>query len=304
MMPKNLGDKPRFSDDMTFMRMPYRAKKKTDFVVVGLPFDSTSTDRTGSRYGPRAVRSASAFVWPYNYCQDIDIFETLTGTDIGDAPTSPGDTDASLKKMYDYIKPYGGSCVFGVGGEHTVMLPELMVAARRGKVVLVQLDAHPDTWDEYWGSQKYTHGTVVRRAFESGLLSQVIQVGIRGSGYEEDHNFALDNGFIQITSQDVRKMGVAGVARSIKELAWNDPVFLSVDMDFFDPAFAPGTGTPEVGGFSSYEGIEILRNLEGLNIVGGDVVELCPPYDQSDITAVLAANVLFEMISLLALRGK
>jgi agmatinase len=242
---------------------------------------------------------------PYNPELDLKIFDLVQGVDFGDAPVAPGFIEDSLERMAKHLQPLhaAGVVPLGLGGDHSVVLAELRAAAAvHGKLGLVQFDSHGDVWDEYWG-HKYTHGTPIRRAVEEGLLdpARSLQVGMRGSLYaREDWQEARDLGFAVVTMSELRQRGMADVLAQIRARAGAGKCFLSFDIDFVDPAYAPGTGTPEVGGPTSAEALALVRGLTGLNFVAFDVVEVLPSYDApGQITALLAANLAYEMISLM-----
>jgi agmatinase len=310
-VPANSLESPRFTGVRTFMRLPYlETTTDVDFAVVGLPFDTGATWRVGTRFGPEAIRSMSAMLRPYHHSLDVNIFDHLSGVDYGDAAVVPGFIEHSYERIAEFLKPLheAGVIPIGLGGDHSIVLAELRAAAwQHGPLGLVQFDAHGDVWDQYFG-HKYTHGTPIRRAVEEGLLdgSRVIQLGMRGPLYEpQDIQQARDLGFDVLVADDVRALGIAKVSEAIRRKVGSGPTFLSFDIDFFDPAYAPGTGTPEVGGFTSSEGQQLLRRLTGVNFVAFDVVEVLPAYDNAGgITALLGANVAWEMIALLAWQKK
>ncbi len=302
---------PRFAGVRTFMRLPVLQdleilkRDRVDFAVVGLPFDTGATFRAGARFGPEAIRSASALLRPYNPEHDLKIFDYIHGVDYGDSPVAPGFIEDSYERMQKYLQPLHEAAItpIALGGDHAVVLAELRAAAAvHGPLGLVHFDSHSDTWDEYWG-HKYTHGTPFRRAVEEGLLdtSRSIQVGMRGSLYgQEDLQNARDLGFVVVPMSELRRRGNSEVLAQIRARAGAGKCFLSFDIDFIDPAYAPGTGTPEVGGPTSADGLELVRGLTGLDFAAFDVVEIYPQYDPAAITAELAANLAYEMISLIA----
>ena len=306
---------PRFAGVRTFMRLPLiqdleiLKRDAVDFAVVGLPFDTGATFRAGARFGPEAIRSASALLRPYNPELDLKIFDYIHGVDYGDSSVAPGFIEDSYARMEACLKPLhaAGIIPIGLGGDHSVVLAELRAAAAvHGPLRLVHFDSHSDTWDEYWG-HKYTHGTPFRRAVEEGLLdtSHSIQVGMRGGLYgPEDLQVARDLGFVVVPMSELRKRGLEDVSAQVRARAGDGKCFLSFDIDFIDPAYAPGTGTPEVGGPTSADGLALVRALTGLNFVAFDLVEVYPQYDPAAITAELAANLVYEMISLIAWRRR
>jgi len=299
---------PRFTGIRTFMRAPHTTDLAgVDAAVYGIPFDTATSFRTGPRFGPEAIRSASALLRPYNPALGVDVVEALSIVDYGDVPVSPGDTERTYGQVEEALAPLVEAGVFplALGGDHSVTLPELRVLARRhGPLALVQLDAHGDTWDEYFG-QRFFHGTTFRRAHEEGLIEPKasVQAGLRGSIYgAEDLESARELGFVILSCDQLRNHGPGSFASLVRERIGRRPVFLSFDIDVLDPAFAPGTGTPEVGGLSTAEALSFLRALRGVKLAGADVVEVSPPYDgPGQPTALAAANVAYELLSLRAL---
>lgn len=306
--PLDAREMPRFAGIRTFMRAPHtRDLDGVDAAVYGIPFDTATTFRTGPRFGPEAIRSASALLRPYNPALEVNVVETLSIVDYGDVPVSPGDTERTYGQVEEALAPLVEAGVFplALGGDHSVTLAELRVLARRhGPLALVQLDAHGDTWDEYFG-QRYFHGTTFLRAVEEELIdaSASVQAGLRGSLYAaEDLESARELGFAVVSCDELRTLGPEGYASLVTTRVGSRPVFLSFDVDVLDPAFAPGTGTPEVGGLSTAEALAGLRALRGIDLAGADVVEVSPAYDGSgQQTALAAANVAYELLSLRAL---
>jgi agmatinase len=301
---------PRFSGVRTFMRLPNtRDLENSDVAIVGAPFDTGATFRAGARFGPEGIRSASHLLRRYNPSLDVVIFDYLSVIDYGDVPVVPGYIEASYESIREGLEPIhrAGVTPIVLGGDHSIALAELRAAAAvHGPLALVQFDSHPDTWDAYFG-KKHTHGTPFRRAVEEGLLdpSRSIQVGMRGSIYDQgDWNDAIQMGFDLVPTDAVRKLGIEETISRIRERVGDAKVYASFDVDFVDPAFAPGTGTPEIGGFTSREAQEFVRGLVGLDLFGCDVVEVYPAYDPAQITALLAANVAHEFLSLVAARRK
>ena len=280
-----------------------------DAVVYGIPFDTATSFRTGPRFGPEAIRSASALIRPYNPALAVNVVDALSIVDFGDVPVSPGDTERTYAQVEEALAPIVDAGIFpaALGGDHSITLAELRALARRhGPLALVQLDSHGDTWEQYFG-QKFFHGTTFKRAVEEGLLETraSVQAGMRGSLYgAEDIDVAKDLGFTVLTTDELRDLGAAGYGKLVLDKVGTRPVFMSFDIDFLDPAFAPGTGTPEVGGFSTAEALAFLRALRGIKLAGCDVVEVSPPYDGAGMqTALAAANVLFDLLSLRAIGG-
>ncbi len=306
--PINAFESPRFSQPPTFMRLPYcRDLAAMDTAIVGIPFDGGTSYRAGTRFGPREIRSQSSMIRPFNHVLKINPFTTRRVADYGDIDVAP----VSIERTYERIETAVGEILerrvlpIAVGGDHSITLPILRaVAKRHGPVALVHIDAHLDTWDEYFGG-KYFHGTPFRRAVEEGLIDprQTIQIGIRGSLYaEDDFDFQARHGMIVVPIGEVKEQGVAAVVDRWRSLV-RGRVYVSFDIDSVDPAYAPGTGTPEVGGLTSYEALCLVRALRGLQVVGFDLVEVSPPDDgPGQITALLAANLLYEFLSTLPTR--
>ena len=308
--PADSFETPRFSGVRTFMRLPNNQDlENADAAIVGAPFDTGATFRAGARFGPEGIRGVSHLLRRYNPSLGVVIFDHLSVIDYGDVPVVPGFIEASYERIAAGLEPIhrAGVVPIVLGGDHSIALPELRAAAAvHWPLALVQYDSHPDTWDAYFG-QRHTHGTPFRRAVEEGLLdtSRSIQVGMRGSIYDEgDWNDAREMGFDLVPTDEVRELGIAAVIDRIRERVGDARVYVSFDIDFVDPAFAPGTGTPEIGGFTSREAQEFVRGLVGLDIVGCDIVEVYPAYDPAGITALVAANVAHEFLSLIALRRK
>jgi agmatinase len=301
---------PRFAGIRTFMRAPHVTDlTNVDAVVYGIPFDTATSYRTGPRFGPEAIRSGSALIRPYNPALDVNVVDRLSIVDYGDVPVSPGDTERTYAQIEEALEPIveAGAFAVALGGDHSITLAELRALAKtHGPLALVQLDSHGDVWEQYFG-QPYFHGTTFKRAVEEGLLDAraSVQAGMRGSLYgAEDLRVARDLDFTVLTTDELRATGQEQYGRLVRETVGTRPVFVSFDIDFLDPAFAPGTGTPEVGGFSTAEALAFLRALRGLRLVAADVVEVSPPYDgPGTVTALAAANVVYELLSLRALLG-
>jgi agmatinase len=301
---------PRFAGIRTFARLPTLEQAgRADVAVLGAPFDGGTTFRAGSRFGPAAIREASLLLRPYNEPLDVAPFRELQVVDAGDAPASPIDILAGHRAIETAAAALhaGGARVLGLGGDHSVALPLLRAAAAtHGQLSLLQLDAHTDTWDSYFGA-KVTHGTIFRRAIEEGLIDpeRSVQIGLRGSLYDaEDYADNAALGFKTLLAREFDAAGVAG-ALALAQEHLRGPVYVTLDIDVLDPAFAPGTGTPEAGGLSSRELLAILRGLAGgPNIVAADVVEVSPPYDPAGATSVAAANAAYDLLGLLALGAR
>ncbi len=308
--PADSFETPRFSGVRTFARLPHTtALDEVDATILGIPFDTGVTFRPGARFGPAAIRDASLLLRPYNIGASQDVFNTLSVTDGGDLPTVPGYIEDTYARIEMGLQPIlkAGVVPICLGGDHSITLAELRaVAAVHGPVGLAHFDAHSDTWDTYFGRQ-YNHGTTFKRAAEEGLLDpkRCIQVGMRGPVYSaDDYETARNLGFTLIDNAGLRWLGISKVAETVCETVGDGPVFLSFDVDVVDPAYAPGTGTPEVGGVTSWEVLQLLRGLRGPQFVAFDLVEVSPAYDAGQITALLAANVAYEFLTLLAWRKK
>ena len=294
----------RFTGIATFMRLPHIADAhELDIALVGVPFDGGTTYRPGPRFGPRHVRAQSAIIRPWNPVLNVNPFAKYRVADFGDLAVNPLSIEDTFRRIENGIAPLleaGARCVC-VGGDHSISLPLLRATSKKyGPVSLIQFDAHNDLWDEYFGS-KYSHGTPFRRAFEEGLLKDggVLQIGLRGQVYgKEDFDFARVHKVKMVTAEEFHRRGMAAVSRHLRAFR-GQPVYITLDIDCVDPAFAPGTGTPQVGGFSSIQILELVRALRGLRIVGCDLVEVSPPYDTGEITSLLAANLLYELLCVL-----
>ena len=309
MEPRNPFVSPRFGQIATFMLLPWaESPAGLDVALLGIPYDGGTSYRNGARFGPRAVRDQSSLIRPWHPVLKTHPFERLKVADCGDVDVVP----ISIERTYEQIEKKldtvlaAGATPLSVGGDHSISLPLLRAVARRhGPVGVIHFDAHPDTWDEYFGS-KYFHGTPFRRAVEEGCIDprRMIQVGIRGPLYgPEDFAFQDEHGMEVIRIETIKEQGTAWVVERLARLR-GGPVYCSFDIDAFDPAYAPATGTPEVGGLSSYEGLALLRGMAGMNLVGADIVEVSPPWDgPGQITSLLAANVMFELVTLFALRN-
>jgi agmatinase len=302
---------PRFAGLGTFARVPaIDAVPDYEVAVIGVPFDGGTSYRPGARFGPMGVRQASRHLRPkYHVELETSPLENVQVVDAGDVPCTPYSIDDAVTQIEAFAREVVGQRdrrVVAVGGDHTVALPMLRAARdRHGPLALVHLDAHLDTWDTYF-SAPLTHGTVLRRAFEEGLLAEdkSVHVGIRGPIYDrldlvDDASF----GFRVVRASDLDRDGVEAVVDAVRSRVGGAPVYVSVDIDVLDPAFAPGTGTPEMGGLTSRELLRLLRSLDGIDIVGADVVETAPAYDHAEITCVAAATVVFDLVTLMSKRS-
>ena len=306
--PPDGRDFPRFMGPTTFARLP-RIDQVTswDIAVVGVPFDSGTSYRPGARFGPLGIRTGSRLLRAYHPSLRVEPFQGQQVVDAGDIACSPYVIADALEQIEAAASDLVGKGrrVVALGGDHTVALPLLRTVHRaHGPVALVHFDAHLDTWDTYMKAP-FTHGTPFRRAAEEGLfvVGQSIHVGIRGPLYgAEDLSGDAALGFSVLGSWEIEEIGIGGVVERVRQRVGDQPVYLSIDIDVLDPAFAPATGTPEIGGFSTRELAGILRGFAGLEIVGADVVEVAPVYDHAEVTTIAAANLVWEILGLMALR--
>lgn len=306
--PPDASQVPRFAGPETFARLPRIDQvSSADIAILGAPFDSGVSYRPGARFGPSSVRAGSKLLRPYNPALDVSPWDRLQIADAGDVALNPfdiqeaiGQAEAAADQLYASAER-----IITIGGDHTLALPLLRAAHRRhGPIALIHFDAHLDTWGTYFGAP-YTHGTPFRRASEEGLLAldRAAHVGTRGPLYSRSD---LDDdarlGFAIVSTDDIARRGVDDALDRIRERVGSLPVYVSIDIDVLDPAHAPGTGTPEPGGLTSRELQMLLRGLSDLDIVGADVVEVAPAYDHAELTSLAAANVVYELSSMLALR--
>jgi agmatinase len=309
--PVDPARSPRFAQVATFARLPLATDLEgARGVFVGIPWDDATSYRSGAREGPSAIRQQSRLVRAYSMFAGVYPFRVLDLVDAGDVDPVPGYLDDTFARIEAFLTPIvrRGTVPFVAGGDHSIALPILRSykAAGRSPVSLVHFDAHFDTWESYWGSKRYTHGTWVKRAYEEGLIERgrVVQIGIRSSLYAEDdvrNNAALVRRVYTI--EDVDERGFRPIVEELGRELGGGPVYVSVDIDVLDPAFAPGTGTPEPGGMTTRELQHFLRELHRLDVVGFDVVEVAPQYDHTgQVTALAAANLLFEAMCAVARR--
>ncbi len=309
-VPEDSLASPRFTGPSTFARLPHvRTLVDVDVAIVGVPFDTGVTYRVGGRFGPNAVRAASVMLRPYNTNLDVKPFDVLSCVDYGDVSIVPGYLERSYAAIEQAVAPIveAGVVPLLIGGDHACTLPHLRATRSLGPVAVIDFDSHTDAWDSYFG-EKYNHGTWMRRAIEEGLVdvAHSIEVGLRGSVYEAADWTGLRSelGLDYLTTEDVLRIGPAETAARIVERVGDRRAFVSFDIDVVDPAFAPGTGTPEPGGLSAHDGLAIVRALRGVHLVGADVVEVIPAYDPAGQTAFLAANLAYELLSLVALERR
>ena len=301
---------PRFAGPATFARLPRLDEvSDLDVAVVGVPFDAGVSYRPGARFGPAHVRESSRLLRPYNPAADVEPFAAQQVADAGDLAVNPFDLSTAIKQVHagarDLLERSGR--LLTIGGDHTIALPLLRAVTDKhgGPVAVVHFDAHLDTWDTYFGAE-YTHGTPFRRASEEGLIDREasMHIGTRGPLYStQDLGDDADLGFQIVPSVEMDDLGARGVVERIRARVGDRPVYVSVDIDVLDPAFAPGTGTPEAGGFTSRELLAVLRGLADVDLVGADVVEVSPVYDHAEITGIAASHVLYELLSAMAPRG-
>ncbi|MCA0941524.1 agmatinase [Salipiger pacificus] len=307
-------DLPRYAGIPTFMRLPLVQPgdarfEEVEIGLVGVPWDSGTTNRPGPRHGPRQLRDASTMIRAEHGHFGIRPFEAAACADLGDVGPNPADIQDSMARItafYDQIVEAGIRPLTG-GGDHLCSLPVLRALGREKPLGMVHFDSHTDLWDSYFGGFKYTHGTPFRRAVEEGLLDpkRIVQIGIRGPMYDhEDRDFAKAEGIRIIPIEELHARGVADVMGEAREIVGTEPTYVSYDIDFVDPTFAPGTGTPEIGGPNSYQALQVVRELMGLNIAGADLVEVSPPFDTSGGTAFLGVTIMFEVLCAMVGQGK
>jgi len=299
-------DLPRFAGVPTFMRLPHVAADHPRFAdvqigLVGVPWDSGTTNRPGPRHGPRQLRDASTMIRAQHGVTGLRPFEQANCADIGDVGPNPADIPDSMARISAFYSDLvtAGIRPLTAGGDHLTSLPVLRALAKDGPLGMVHFDSHTDLFHSYFGGTMFTHGTPFRRAVEEGLLDpeRVVQIGIRGTMYDsEDRDFAAANGIRIITIEEFFARGVEDVMQEARATVGDAPTYVSYDIDFVDPTFAPGTGTPEVGGPNSFQALQVCRELYGLNIVGADMVEVSPPFDASGGTAFLGVSIMFELL--------
>ncbi|MEO9877593.1 MAG: agmatinase [Anderseniella sp.] len=303
--PLGGNDMPRFAGPATMMRLPTaKTARGLDACFIGVPMDIGTSNRSGTRHGPRQIRAESCMLRPYNMATGAAPFDSLQVADIGDVAVNTFDLKKSVKiieKAYDRI--LAQDCVpLTLGGDHTLTLPILRAMHKKhGPVALLHIDAHADINEHMFG-EKIAHGTPFRRAVEEGLLAndKVFQIGLRGTGYAPaDFDWPREQGFTVVTAEECWHKSMTPLMEQVREKIGDQPCYFTYDIDSLDPAFAPGTGTVEMGGLTTWQALEIVRGAKGLNLVGGDLVEVSPPYDPSGNTALIGANILYEMLCVL-----
>jgi len=304
--PVDAAEVPRFAGHSTFMRLPaVETAIGLDIALVGIPFDGGTTNRAGARHGPREVRNQSSLMRRVHHVSGTAPFSIANVADVGDLSVNPIDLADGLdriRKGMDTIVA-AGAIPLSVGGDHLTTLPVLRAVAKDRPVGLIHFDAHSDTNDRYFGDNPYTHGTPFRRAIEEGLLDpkRIVQIGIRGSIYDPgEHDWAKEQGIRIIYMEEFVTRGADDVMREAREIAGGLPTYVTFDIDCIDPSMAPGTGTPEAGGFTTREAQQMIRLLAGVEIVGADVVEVAPPFDLAGMTALAGATMMFELLCVIA----
>ncbi len=297
---------PRFAGAPTFARLPRIDEvNQVDIAVVGVPFDAGTSYRPGARFGPAHIRESSRLLRPYNPAQDASPFALAQVVDAGDIAVNPFNIDEAILQIQDGVGSLisKGLKLLTLGGDHTIALPILRALHKvHGKISVIHFDAHLDTWDTYFGAN-YTHGTPFRRASEEGILDRdgCLHIGIRGPLYAaSDLSEDKDLGFKIVHATEIDEIGVEGVIKAMLSRVADSTVYVSIDIDVLDPAFAPGTGTPEAGGFTSRELLRIIRALDQVNLIGADIVEVAPAYDHAQITGIAAAHIAYELITIMA----
>jgi guanidinopropionase len=297
---------PRYAGIATFMRLPLvPSPAGLDIALYGIPWDGGTTNRAGARHGPREVRSQSSLMRRVHHVSGIEPFSLANVADVGDVSVNPIDLLDGLARIEAGVAAIveAGALPLGVGGDHLTTLPVLRAVAKKRPVGLIHFEAHSDTNDTYFGDNPYTHGTPFRRGIEEGLIDpkRFVQIGLRGSIYEtDDHAWARSQGVRLIYIEEFMERGVKAVMEEARAIAGTGPTYVTFDIDSIDPSMAPGTGTPEVGGFTTREAQQMIRLLEGLDIVGADVVEVAPPFDIGGMTALAGATMLFELLCVMA----
>ena len=299
---------PRFGGIATFFRLPHVALEQTeklDIGIVGIPWDGGTTNRPGPRHGPRQMRDQSSMVRRMHQTTHTVPYDLVQVADLGDCPVNPANVDDALKRVEKYFKALVAKGIrpLSAGGDHLCSLPVLRAVGAKKPVGMVHFDAHSDLYDSYFGGFKYTHGTPFRRAIEEGVLDpkRTIQIGLRGSMYDlDDFEYGAKMGVRMMRIEEAMALGPEKVMEIARKVAGDGETYVSFDIDMLDPVYAPGTGTPEIGGFTTFQAQQLLRGLRGLNIVGADVVEVSPPFDPSGMTAYAGVTMMFEILCSMA----
>lgn len=308
--PLDSGSIPRYAGIPTFMRLPLATPAEVDIALLGLPYDGGATNRVGTRHGPREIRNQSSLMRRVHHVTGLSPYDRARVADCGDVPTDPMDLMRTLDLIsgfYAGVKA-GGAMPLTAGGDHLITLPILRGLAQQnlasdGPVGLIQFDAHSDTYDTFFNGARYTHGTPFRRAIEEGILDpkRFVQIGLRGAISDAaNYDFAKAVGVRIIFIEEFIERGIADVMEEARAIVGDKPTYVTFDIDCIDPSMAPGTGTPEIGGFTTREAQLLVRRLEGLNLIGADVVEVAPPFDPSGLTAMTGATIMFELLCVLA----
>lgn len=307
--PISAEKSPRFADIATFMRLPHVPLEKADNLdigIIGVPWDSGTTNRAGARHGPRHIRDMSSLMRRYHPALDICPYDLVNCADLGDCRVNPLKIEGTLEMIESFYTQVLDKDIvpLSAGGDHLTTLPILRsLYKKHGPLGMIQFDAHSDLWDIYFGESKYSHGTPFRRAIEEGILDpkRLIQIGLRGGLYDaQDNAWGLAQGVCQISIEEFFTKGVEKTMNEALSIIKNTACYVSFDIDALDPSYAPGTGTPEIGGFTSAQAQHMLRKLRGVNLIGADVVEVSPPFDASGLTGLTGASLMFELLCLLA----
>ena len=305
-LPISGFDLPRFAGVPTFMRLPHVSLdeariKDVEIGIIGVPWDSGTTNRPGPRHGPRQLRDASTMIRAEHPVSGVRPYERSNCADLGDVSINPADIEDSMNRITAFYNKVLGKGIkpLTAGGDHLTSLPVLRALADKAPLGMIHFDSHTDLFHSYFDGTMFTHGTPFRRAVEENLLDpkRVVQIGIRGTQYDtEDLDFAKSVGIRVIKIEEFFDRGIQDVMAEAREIVGEKETYVSYDIDFIDPAFAPGTGTPEVGGPNSYEALKVVRELTGIKIVGADMVEVSPPFDPSSNTAFLGVSIMFELL--------
>jgi len=304
--PIDGSDMPRFAGMPTFMRLPHITEPAdVDIALIGIPWDGGTTNRAGARHGPREIRNMSSLIRRVNPASKIAPYNLCRVADLGDSPINPIDLMTCLDHIEEFVSSIhdAGAIPLSAGGDHLITLPIFRAIAKQRPLGMVHFDAHCDTSDSYFGGCKFTHGTPFRRAVEEGLLDpkRTIQIGIRGSMYnDDDWAYSSESGMRVVTIEEYFDIGRDAVIQEARRVVGDGPTYISFDVDGLDPVYAPGTGTPEIGGYSTFDAQQMIRGLQGLNLIGADVVEVAPPFDPSGNTALVGATLMFEILCVLA----